>query len=125
MLANDTMWLQDTGVLVKMKYDVLNPPPLKPQPKVWIDKPLNLDQLGIIMIFLGVGTFSSISVFFFEVGKTHARKGGIISQSQLSTGREKEERMEHEIRDEMVNGEWNREEQMDRIEIIVEEIVST
>ena len=49
------MWLRDTGVLTKLRYDVLNPPILIPDPKVRNNQPLNNWQLGIIMIIYLVG----------------------------------------------------------------------
>ena len=67
MLENDTMWLRDTGVLNKIKDDGLIRPIPIPLPKVWKDEPLNLYQLGIIMIVFVFGMVSSICVFLFEV----------------------------------------------------------
>ena len=61
------MWLRDTGVLEKMKYDVQRKAILIPLPKVWKDQPLGLHQLGIIMIVFGVGAISSTLVFFIEL----------------------------------------------------------
>ena len=67
------MWLRDTGVLVKMKYDVLKPAIPRPLPKFWKDEPLNLYQLGIMMIVFVVGIFSSILVFFVELRCTNVK----------------------------------------------------
>ena len=63
------MWLRDTGVLTKLRYDVLNPPILIPDPKVRHNQPLNNWQLGIIMIIYLVGLLISILVFIGEFMK--------------------------------------------------------
>ena len=63
------MWLRDTGVLNKIRYDGLIQPIPIPLPKVWKDEPLNLYQLGVIMIVFVFGMVSSICVFLFEVRK--------------------------------------------------------
>ena len=64
------MWLRDTGILEKVKNDVMNPPPHIPDPRVRFNKPLILRQLGIIMIIMIVGLFVSIIVFLMELLKT-------------------------------------------------------
>ena len=74
MLENDTMWLRDTGVLNKIKDDGLIRPIPIPLPKVWKDEPLNLYQLGIIMIVFVFGMVSSICIFLFEVRKGNKTK---------------------------------------------------
>ena len=67
LFQNDVMWLRDTGILDKMKYDMLKTEMSDPLPKVWKDKPLNLYQLGIIMIITLLGVTSSIMVFIWEL----------------------------------------------------------
>ena len=68
------MWLRDTGILDKMKYDMLETEMYDPLPKVWKDKPLNLFQLGIIMIITLFGVTSSIMVFIWELLGTSRKK---------------------------------------------------
>lgn len=63
------MWLRDTGVLTKLRYDILNPPILIPDPKVRNNQPLNNWQLGIIMILYLVGLSISILTFIGELLK--------------------------------------------------------
>ena len=63
---SDVMWLRDTGVLEKMKYDMIDTEMLEPLPKVWKNKPLSLLQLGIIMIITLIGITLSIFVFMWE-----------------------------------------------------------
>ena len=67
LLHNDVMWLRDTGVLDKMKYDMLMTETPKPLPRVWKNEPLNQYQLGIVMIILLLGIISSIFVFVWEL----------------------------------------------------------
>ena len=61
------MWLRDTGILNKLKYDVMNPPMPIPPPKVRHNQPLILGQLGITMIIIAVGLFIAILVFLGEI----------------------------------------------------------
>ena len=61
------MWLRDTGVLDKMKYDMLKTEPLIPLPNVWKNEPLQVHQLGIIMIIHLLGITLSIFVFVWEL----------------------------------------------------------
>ena len=61
------MWLQDTGILHKLAYDVLNPPILIPDMKVRYNQPLNLKQLGITGIMILIGLFISLTVFLREI----------------------------------------------------------
>ena len=69
------MWLRDTGVLEKIKYDVMNAPIPIPDPKVMYNQPLIIRQLGIIMIVLVVGLFISTLVFFVELIKKQKLDG--------------------------------------------------
>ena len=61
------MWLRDTGVLNKLRNDVLHPPITIPYPKVRHNEPLNNWQLGIIMIIYLVGMLISILAFAGEI----------------------------------------------------------
>ena len=61
------MWLTDTGILEKVKNDVMNPPIPIPDPTVRRNEPLILRQLGIIMIMLVVGLFIATIAFFVEL----------------------------------------------------------
>ena len=61
------MWLRDTGILNKLKYDALNPPMHIPNPKVRHNQPLNLNQLGITGIMIIIGLFISLMVFLREL----------------------------------------------------------
>ena len=63
------MWLKDTGIIDKIKYDVFKPGIQNPQPRVRHNKPLILQQLGIIMIILLVGLFIATLVFLVELLK--------------------------------------------------------
>ena len=65
--TNAIMWLKDTGILDKVKYDAMNPPIPKPDPTMRRNKALILRQLGIIMIILVVGLALGMIVFFVEL----------------------------------------------------------
>ena len=68
------MWLRDTGILDKIKNDVMNPPIPIPAPRVRINQPLILRQLGIIMITLIVGLFLATISFLVEIFVEHTKK---------------------------------------------------
>ena len=67
MFSTTIMWLRDTGILNKLKFDVMNPPIPIPDPKLRHKQPLILRQLGIIMIILVVGLNIALVVFLCEV----------------------------------------------------------
>ena len=68
-LKETITWLKDTGILEKVKYDVMNPPIPVPKAMVRQNQPLILRQLGIIMIILVVGLFIATIVFLLELLK--------------------------------------------------------
>ena len=111
------MWLRDTGVLVLMKNKVLKPAIPIPLPKQWKDKPLNLNQLRILMIVLSVGIISSVTVFLHELRKTNANKGG-SNQSKSSIPRKDRWRIEMMIMEDMVEGGGIVEKGMEHIEVV-------
>ena len=63
------MWLRDTGILERIKYDVFRPGIQTPDPRVRRNKPLILKQLGIVLIVLVVGLFIATIVFLLELTK--------------------------------------------------------
>ena len=67
LFSSSIMWLKDTGILNKLKYDVMNPPIPIPDPKLRHKQPLILKQLGIIMIILVVGHIIAFVAFLMEV----------------------------------------------------------
>ena len=68
------MWLRDTGILEKLKYDIVRPPLSIPYPKVRRDQPLIMSQLGIVVIVLAAGLSLSLPVFFCELVKGRGKK---------------------------------------------------
>ena len=68
------MWLRDTGILEKLKYDIVRPPFHIPLPKVRRDQPLIISQLGIVLIVLAVGLGLSIPMFLSELMKGRGKK---------------------------------------------------
>ena len=77
------MWLKDTGILSKLKDDVINPPMPIPLPKVRQNQPLILRQLGITMIILAAGLFISILMFLKELW-TSRKKTDEIEHFEMS-----------------------------------------
>ena len=63
------MWLKDTGILERVKLEVLTPAIQIPDQKVRHNQPLILRQLGIIMIILVIGLFMATIVFLLELLK--------------------------------------------------------
>ena len=76
------MWLKDTGILNKLKHDVMNPPFPIPDPSVRYKQPLILRQLGIVMIILVAGLTAALIVFAGEYWM--GRKGGRASKQTES-----------------------------------------
>ena len=88
------MWLRDTGVLNKIKNDVLylQRIPAEPLPRVWKDKPLNLTQLGITMIIFVCGMVSSLVVFCYEIRQRNKHKTATSQSKSLERGEDGEHR---------------------------------
>ena len=99
-----------------MKYDGIKRKDPRPLPKVRKNEPLNLDQLGIIMIVLVFGIVSSILVFLCEVRKTNKSKSG--SNEKGDSG------MKLRIVEEMDEGGASGERGVGQMEVVEEEIVS-
>ena len=74
----DVVWLRDTGVLERLKYDIKRPPLLIPYPKMRHYLPLVMSQLGPIMIILAVGHILSLPVFFCELMVGRGKKGAAL-----------------------------------------------
>ena len=61
------MWLQDTGILQKLRDDELRAPNPKQLPKVKVNEPLSISQLVTVFLLAAVGIVISISAFFVEL----------------------------------------------------------
>ena len=68
------MWLRDTGALERIKIGVMRPPQVILDPKVRRDQPLDLRQLGIIMIVQIIGLLIGTVIFLIEVVKKAKEK---------------------------------------------------
>ena len=61
------MWLRDTGILSRLRSLELDAPIAIPYPKVRVDQPLNMYQLGSAFLAFIVGLFISIAAFMSEI----------------------------------------------------------
>ena len=68
------MWLRDTGAIERIKIGVMRPPQVILDDKVRRDEPLNLKQLGIIMIVQVIGLVIGTVIFLIEVVKKAKEK---------------------------------------------------
>ena len=92
MLHNATMWLRDTGLLDKIKYDVskqINNTKIIPMPKVRSkDHPLTLNEVGISFIILAVGLSFSMIIFVGELCilriRSYFLEGPVVPKAQYS-----------------------------------------
>ena len=66
------MWLRDTGILDRVKADIMTPPIPIPQPKLRHNQPLILSQLSMVMITLVVGLVIGTTAFVSELIKNMA-----------------------------------------------------
>ena len=69
------MWLKDTGVLSKLKDNVMNPPIPIPLPKVRHNRPLILRQLGSTLIILAAGLTIALLAFLGEIWTNRKKTG--------------------------------------------------
>ena len=67
LFQNSTMWLRDTGILNKLWNDELNAPVHVPDPKVRINEPLNLYQVGIAFMVVAGGLVLALLGFLLEI----------------------------------------------------------
>ena len=74
------MWLQDTGILAKLRDNELNAPTKIPQPRVKINQPLTIYQLATAFVFAMFGIVLSVSVFLGELvtGRRINSKGDMV-----------------------------------------------
>ena len=61
------MWLRDTGVLGKMKFDELYAPMPIPDPKIKVDQRISVEQIGIGIAIYSIGLSLSLLFFFGEL----------------------------------------------------------
>ena len=76
------MWLQDTGILAKLRDNELNAPTKIPLPRVKINQPLTIYQLATAFVFATFGIVLSVSVFLGELvtgGRINSKGDRVIS----------------------------------------------
>ena len=61
------MWLRDTGILSRLRSLELEAPMAIPYPKVRVDQPLNMYQLGSAFLAFIMGVVISIAAFMSEI----------------------------------------------------------
>ena len=61
------MWLQDTGILIKLRDDELKAPIPIPRPKIKLKQPFSIFQLATAFLWMAAGMLISISAFFVEL----------------------------------------------------------
>ena len=84
------MWLRDTGILDKVKYDVMNPPIAISDPTVRHNQPLILRQLGIVMIILVMGLAIGTLVFLVELCKRPKPRNAQKSAEKIEQSEQKD-----------------------------------
>ena len=65
------MWLQDTGILIKLRDSELKAPYPIPQPKVKFNQPLSIYQLATAFLLVVAGVMISIAAFLMELFNGH------------------------------------------------------
>ena len=66
LFQNTMLWLRDSGIHNKLYEDALNAPAIVPLPKVRIDQPLNISQLGTAFMVVAGGLVLGILAFLME-----------------------------------------------------------
>ena len=67
LFQNSTMWLRDTGILNKLWADELNAPIHVPDPKVRVNEPLDVYQVGTAFIIEAGGLVLALLGFLLEL----------------------------------------------------------
>ena len=67
MFRMPMMWLQDTGILRKLALDQYNPPPPEPLPKIRVNEPLTVYQLGTAAMVNAAGLVVASLAFLGEL----------------------------------------------------------
>ena len=66
LFQNTMVQLRDSGILNKLYEDALNAPGVMPYPKVRINQPLNISQLGTAFMVVAGGLVLGILAFLME-----------------------------------------------------------
>ena len=106
------MWLQDTGILIKLRDDELKAPNPIPRPKVKFNQPLSISQLATGFLLMTTGMLISISVFFAEFlnrpnYKAKGTKPHKVALGISTTGRNKNDKPVQESKGEEPKTESN------------------
>ena len=69
------IWLQDTGILKKLRDDALKAPVPVPRLQVKSNRPLNIYQLATAFLLMTAGILFSVSLLFVELLNGRKREG--------------------------------------------------
>ena len=91
------MWLQDTGILIKLRDDELKAPNPILRPKVKFNQPLSIFQLATAFMLMAAGMLISLSIFFVELlnrpnDKAKGPKAHKVAWGISNTGRNKNDK---------------------------------
>ena len=82
------MWLRDTGVLGKMKYDELSAPMSIPDPKIKVDGRISVEQIGIGIVLYSVGMLLALCFFIGELcPKRRGPREGTLEHAHENNGK--------------------------------------
>ena len=101
----DILWLQDTGILKKIKSAELNAPNHVPPPKLKINQALSILQLATVFFWMVSGIAISIVAFFMEVlcGKKAKAEG--TKNQKVARGEPARDHHERKMKKDVIKGQ--------------------
>ena len=73
-MNNSTQWLRDAGVLAKLADNELNAPTPIPDPKLRIDMPISIEELGLAVVGYSVAMALAFFSFILELCTTKRQR---------------------------------------------------
>ena len=80
------MWLQDTGILTKLRDDELKAPNPIPLQRVKFNQPLTFFQLATAFLLVAVGVVISLCLFVMELLNTPNEKAEEVKSHKIALG---------------------------------------
>ena len=99
------MWLQDCGILKKLRDDELKVPNLIPRPKMKLNHPISLSQLAMSFFMAVPGIVIAISAFFVELFKGQKVKAKGTNQRHVSWAAPTRHHSERDVRRDTTEGQ--------------------